>query len=123
MRRHAAAIAAREANATTSGQKVEHWVDQARHQRGRPLPRPPGYCSPPWAREGPATLVAKDQVIAAQAATISAQAQTIAALLATRVEAAGQERAPDSPGTPEPPTVAQHTVLGAWGRVRRWWRW
>jgi len=69
-----------------------------------------------------AVLAAKDQVIAAQAATISAQAQTIAALLATRAGAAEQERAQEGPGTPEPAPVAQHTVLGAWGRLRRWWR-
>jgi hypothetical protein len=66
-------------------------------------------------------LAAKDQVIAAQAATIGAQAQTIAALLATRVEAAGQERTQEGPGTPEPPPVAQHDAPGLWGRVRRWW--
>ena len=66
-----------------------------------------------------AVLAAKDQVIAAQAATISAQAQTIAALLATRVEAAGQERAQEGPGTPEPPTVAQHDPPGLWGRLWR----
>ena len=69
-----------------------------------------------------AVLAAKDQVIAAQAATIGAQAQTIAALLATRVEAAGQERAQEGSGTPEPPTVAQHDDPGIWGRLRRWWR-
>lgn len=66
-----------------------------------------------------AVLAAKEQVIAAQAATIGAQAQTIAALLATRAGAAGKEHAPDSPGTPEPPPVAQHATGGFWGRVRR----
>jgi len=70
-----------------------------------------------------AVLAAKDQVIAAQAATIGAQAQTIAALLATRAGAAGQERAQEGSGTPEPPTVAQHDAPGVWGRLRRWWRW
>lgn len=68
-----------------------------------------------------AVLAANDRVIAAQAATIRAQAQTIAALLATRAGAAEQERAQDGSGTPEPAPVAQHSVLGAWGRVRRWW--
>jgi hypothetical protein len=69
-----------------------------------------------------AVLAAKDQVIAAQAATISAQAQTIAALLATRVEATGQEGAQEAPGPPEPPPVAPRNPPGMWGRVRRWWR-
>jgi hypothetical protein len=69
-----------------------------------------------------AVLAAKDQVIGAQAATISAQAQTIAALLATRVGAAGQERAQEGPGTPEPATVGQHDAPGLWGRVRRRWQ-
>ncbi len=69
-----------------------------------------------------AVLAAKDQVIAAQAATISAQSQTIAALLATRGEGAGQERASAGPGTPEPPTVARHDPPGLWRRLRRRWR-
>jgi excisionase family DNA binding protein len=69
-----------------------------------------------------ALLAAKDQVIEAQAATISAQAQTIAALLATRADSDIQEGAPDSPGTPEPPTVAQHDLPGVWWRLRQWWR-
>jgi excisionase family DNA binding protein len=69
-----------------------------------------------------AVQAAKDQVIAAQAATISAQSQTIAALLATRAAATGQERASDSPGTPEPSTVARHDAPGMWGRLRRRWR-
>jgi hypothetical protein len=69
-----------------------------------------------------AILLAKDQVIEAQAATISAQAQTIAALLATRVDSDIQEHAPDRPGTPEPSPVARHDTPGSWRRVRRWWR-
>ncbi len=58
--------------------------------------------------------------LTAQAATISARAQTIAALLATRGAPDAQERAPDSPGAPEPPAAAS-TLLGVWGRLQRWW--
>ncbi len=80
----------------------------------------------------------RDEWLAPLVAQITTQAERIGHLeaerdeLQRRVEAAeaavsrqhdgaGQERASDSPGTPEPPTVAQHDAPGLWGRVRRWW--
>lgn len=66
-------------------------------------------------------LAAKDQVIAAQAATINAQRETISALLATRQDVDAQEGASDRPGTPEPFTVANDPKGGIWARLRRRW--
>ncbi len=80
----------------------------------------------------------RDEWLAPLVAQITAQAERIGQLEAERAElqrrveaaeaavsrwhdGAGQERAQDGPGTPEPPPVAQHDVPGLWGRVRRWW--
>jgi excisionase family DNA binding protein len=84
-------------------------------------------------------MAVRDEWLAPLVAQITTQAERIGHLeaerdeLRRRVEVAeaalsrqhgegDQERALDSPGTPEPPPVAQHPVLGEWGRVRRWWR-
>ena len=81
----------------------------------------------------------RDQWLAPLVAQITTQAETIGRLeaerddLRRRVEAAeaevsrrrdsmAQESAPDSPGTPEPPIVAQYHAPRVWGRLRRWWR-
>jgi hypothetical protein len=81
----------------------------------------------------------RDEWLAPLVAQITTQAERIGHLeaerdaLQRRVEAAetavsrqhdgaGQERASDSPGTPEPPTVAQHDAPGVWGRLLRRWR-
>jgi hypothetical protein len=83
-------------------------------------------------------MAVRDEWLAPLVAQITTQAARIGHLeaerdaLQRRVEAAeaalsrqhdevGQERVPDSPGTPEPPPVAQHDAPGLWGRLRRWW--
>ena len=80
----------------------------------------------------------RDEWLAPLVAQITTQAERIGQLEAERAElqrrveaaeaavsrqhdGAGQERAPAGPGTPPPPTVAQHDAPGLWGRLRRWW--
>jgi hypothetical protein len=81
----------------------------------------------------------RDEWLAPLVAQITTQADRIGHLeaerdeLQRRVEAAeaavsrqhdgaGQERAQEGSGTPEPATVAQHDAPGVWGRLRRRWR-
>jgi hypothetical protein len=80
----------------------------------------------------------RDEWLAPLVAQITTQAERIGHLeaerdeLQRRVEAAetavsrqhdgaGQERAQEGSGTPEPATVARHDAPGGWGRLRQWW--
>ncbi len=67
------------------------------------------------------TQAARIGQLEAERAELQRRVEAAEAALSRQHDGAGQERAPDRPGSPEPATVAQHDAPGMWGRVRRWW--
>ncbi len=68
------------------------------------------------------TQAARIGQLEAERAELQRRVEAAEAAVSRQHDGAGQERAQEGSGTPEPPTVAQHDAPGLWGRLRRRWR-